>query len=148
MLVIHRRGSYRGGDGMGRYYHGSGMFGEIARALFPDGVKKALSSGAGAAIAHKVVDAVVNGASSAPKQVADTIVKEVASAIAGKTSSKAVNTAIDSIVDKVKSKKRSYPVVQQPHHSEAARSTTAAPPVKRKKINIDSVIDGSGIIYD
>ena len=131
---------------MGRYYHGSGMFGEIARALFPDGIKKALSSGAGSAIAHKVVDAVVNGASSTPKQVADAIVKEVVSAVAGKASAKAVNTAIDSIVNKVKSKKRPHPVVQQPHHSEAR--STAVPPVKRKKINIDSVIDGSGIVYD
>ena len=90
MLIIHRRGSSRGGMGM-YYYHGSGMFGEIGRKLF----SKAISSGTNSAIAHKVTDAVVNGAtSSTSKKVADAIIKEVVSA-AGKASVNAVNTAID-----------------------------------------------------
>ena len=144
MLVIHRRGSCCGG--MERYYHGSGMFGEIGRKLFSSGIQKAISSGTSSAIAHKVADAVVNGAtSSTSKKVADAIIKEVVSA-AGKASANAVNTAIDSVVNKVKKKKRSYPVVQQPHSE--AYSIVVPSPLKRKKIDIDSLIDGSGIVYD
>ena len=145
MLVIRRRGSDCRG-GMERYYHGSGMFGEIGRKLFSSGIGKAINSGTSSAIAHKVADAVVNGASSTSKKVADAIIKEAASA-AGKASANAVNTAIDSIVNKVV-KKRPHPVQQS--HSEAAWDIIAAPsPLKRKKIDIiDSLIDGSGIIYD
>ena len=144
MLVIHRRGSCRAG--MGRYYHGSGMFAEIGRKLFSGGIKKAISSGTSSAIAHKLADAVVNGAtSSTSKKITDAIIKEGVSA-AGKASANVVNTAIDSIVNKVKKKKRPHPVVQQ-HHSEAC-SIVASTPLKRKKIHIDSLIDGSGIVYD
>ena len=70
---------------MGRYYyHGSGMFGELDRKLFSSGITKAISSSTSSVIAHKVADAVVNGAtSSTSKHVADNIINEVASA-AGK----------------------------------------------------------------
>ena len=147
MLVIHRGGSGCRGGGMGRYYHGSGMFGEIGRKLFSSGIGKAINSGASSAIAHKVADAVVNGATSTSKKVADAIIKEAVSA-AGKASANAVNTAIDSVVNKVV-KTRPHPVHQS--HPEAAwDNIVAAPsPLKRKKIDIiDSLIDGSGIIYD
>ena len=132
MLIIHRRDGCCGG--MGRY-HGSGMVDKIARTLFSSGIKKAISSGTSSAIAHKVADAVVNGATSTSKKVADAIVK--------KTVSAAVNTAIDSLVNKVKKKKR-------PHHQHMpeAWSIAVPSPLKRKKIDIDSVIDGSGIVYD
>ena len=138
MLVIHRRGSSLGG--MGRYYRGSGMFDTIARKLFSSGIKKVISNGTSSAIAHKVADAVVNGAtSSTSKKVADAIVKEVTSA-AGKASSSVVKSAIDSLVNKVRGAKR--PVAKSPI------ITHQQPSSKRKKINIDSLIDGSGIIYD
>ena len=127
MLVIHRSG---GGGGMGRYYHGSGMIEEIGRKLFSSGLKKVISSGTTSAIAHKVVDAVVNGAASeTSKKVASAIAKEVVSA-AGKASANAV---FDSIANKKKRSADAYSVV----------------PLKRKKIiDIDSLIDGSGIVYD
>ena len=112
------------------------MFDEIARTLFSSGIKKAISSGTSSAIAHKVVDAVVNGATSTSKRLADAIIKEAVST-AGKVSTNAVNAVIDSVVNKVK--KRPYPV-QQPH--------SEATPLKRNKIDIDSLIDGSGIVYD
>ena len=145
MLVIHRRGSCRAG--MGRYYHGSGMFAEIGRKLFSGGIKKAISSGTSSAIAHKLADAVVNGVtSSTSKKVADAIIKEGISA-AGKASANVVNTAIDSIVNKVKKKKRPHPVEQQHHYSEGYNIVSPTP-LKRKKIHIDSLIDGSGIVYD
>ena len=50
---------------MGRYYYrGSGTFDAIARKLFSSGIKKVISSGTSSAIAHKVADVVVNGATS------------------------------------------------------------------------------------
>ena len=138
MLVIHRRGSSLGG--MGRYYRGSGMFDAIARKLLSSGIQKVISNGASSAIAHKIADAVVNGAtSSTSKKVVDAIVKEATSA-AGKASASTVKTAIDSLVKKVKGTKR--PVAESPI------TAHQQPPSKRKKINIDSLIDGSGIIYD
>ena len=131
MLVIHRRG--RGG--MGRYYHGSGMLGELGRQLFSSGIKKVISSGTSSAIAHKVADAVVNGATSTTtKKVADAIVKEAVSA-AGKASANAVNSVIDSVAKKVRNKKRL-------HYPEEPVS------FKKNKIDIDSLFDGSGIVYD
>ena len=120
MLVIHR-----GHGGMGRYYRGSGMLNDIGQKLFPDGIKKVISSDTGSSIAHKVADAVVNGAANA-------IIKEAVSGNVGK----AVNTVVDSVVNTVKKKKRTYP-----SHSEGV-------PLKRTKIDIDSLIDGSGIVYD
>ena len=140
MLVIHRRGS--GHSGMGRYYHGSGIFAEIGRTLFSSGINKTISSGTSSAIAHKLVDAVVNGATSATsKKVVDAVIKEGVST-AGKASANVVNTAIDSIVNKMKKKR------PQQHHSEEDYSIVAPSPVKRKEIDIDSLIDGSGIVYD
>jgi len=144
MLIIHRSG----GGHRYRYYRGSGIFGTIARQLFSSGIKKAISSGARSAVAHKVADVVVNGATSASKQVANAIVKEAASA-AGKASASAVNTAINSVVSKIKRKnKRTSPppstvtLIEQPY-------ITIPPPVKRqRRVNIDSVIDGSGIVLD
>ena len=139
MLVIQRRGSSSGG-GMRRYYRGSGMFDAIAQRLLSSGIKKVISNGTSSAIAHKIADAVVNGAtSSTSKKVADAIVKEATSA-AGKASASAVKTAIDSVVNKVKGVKG--PAV------ESSIITYHQPSSKRKKINIDSLIDGSGIIYD
>ena len=117
------------------------MFVAIAQRLLSSGIKKVISNGTSSAIAHKVVDAVVNGAtSSTSKKVADTIVKEATSA-AGKASASTVKTAIDSLVKKVKGTKR--PVAEAP-----ITVYQQPPPSKRKKINIDSLIDGSGIIYD
>ena len=134
MLLIQRNGCGGGGvlfhGGMRRYYRGSGMIADIGRKLFSSGIKKALSSGTTSAIAHKVVDAVVNGAASeTSKKVVNAIAKEVISA-AGKASANAV---FDSIANK--KKKRSA-------------DTYTAVPSKRKKNDIDSLIDGSGIVYD
>ena len=65
MLVIRVRGSCAGV--LGRYY-GSGMFDATGRQLFSSGFKKAISSGMNSAIAHKVADDVVNGATSASQK--------------------------------------------------------------------------------
>ena len=137
MLVIRRRGSSLGG--MGRYYRGSGMLDAIARKLFSSGIKKVISSGTSSVIAHKVADAVVNGATSTSKKVADAIAKEATSASVG-----AVKTAIDSVVKNVRGTKRP----SNPAASTEPSIIVQPPLSKRKKIDIDSLIDGSGIVYD
>ena len=122
MLVIHRNGR--------RNHKGSGMFSAIAKKLLSGGVS-AISRGASSAMMHKVGDAVVKGAATTSKRVADAVIQEAANT-AGKATARAVNATIDSFVDRV-------------------RKRPAPPPepivVKRRKI-IDSVIDGSGIVYD
>jgi hypothetical protein len=147
MLVIHRRSGSCYDGGMKRY--GSGVLSDVARSLFSSGVKKAISSRTSSAIAHKVADAVVNGASFASKKVADAVVKEAVST-AGRLSTNAVNTAIDSIAKKVKSKKRSHSPNHHHHHQQQQQQQPYinSPALKRKKIDIDSLIDGSGIVYD
>ena len=136
MLVIHRRGSSLGG--MGRYYQGSGVFDAITRKLFSSGIKMFISNGTSSAIAHNVADVVVNGATSTSKKVADAIVKEATSA-AGKASASAVKTAIVSVVNKVKGVKRSAAESSIAVHQQPSLA-------KKKRINIDSLIDGSGIV--
>ena len=82
----------------------------------------------------------VNGATSTSKKVAD----------ATSTSASAVKTAIDSVVKKVRGTKRliqSIPAAAA-EPSIVVQPPPPPPPLKRTKINIDSLIDGSGIIYD
>ena len=130
MLVIAPRGG-----GTRRYcYGGSGIFDTISRKMMASGFKKAISSGAKSAIAQKVADAVVNGATSATQKAVEGAVKE------------AINTVKPYVKDslqKLVSRKR-------PHNT----TTTITPPpysgynVKKSKININSLIDGSGIVLD
>ena len=124
LLIINNHRGHGNVGGLGRYYRGSGMFGAIARKLFSGGVRKAISSGASSALVHKVADTVVNGA--VKKKVADAIGKEVASA-AGKASAH--------LIKKVVTKKRP-----------AEPCAIELSPTKKSKIN--SIIDGSGIVYD
>ena len=88
MLVIRARGSCAGGL---RRYSGSGMFDAIGRKLFSSGFTKVISSGVNSAIAHKVVDVVVNGATSASQKV-------------GKASAgqKAVESAVNNAINSTK----------------------------------------------
>ena len=113
------------------------MFDAFTRKLFSSGIKKVISSGTSSAIAHQVADAVVNGATSTSKNVANAIAKELTS-----TSASAVKTAIV----KVRGTKR----LQSIPAAAAEPSIVVQPPLplKRTKINIDSLIDGSGIVYD
>ena len=123
MLVI----SPRGDGGMGRYYGGSGVFDGISRKMFSSGIRKAISSGAKSAIAHKVADAVVNGAASATQKAAESAANE------------AIGAVTSSVKKLVTGQKRSPPPVE-----------LVVPIVlpKRKKKNIDNIIDGSGIVLD
>ena len=142
MLVIKPR---CGAHGMGRYIaattaDGSGIFDSITRKMFATGLKKAISTGANSVIAHKISDAVVNGATSASKKAVESAVNE------------AVNTVKPIVKESLKK------LVGQKRHHHTSSPSAAIPVVleeiattiKKKKPNIDinSLIDGSGIVFD
>ena len=110
------------------------MLGAIARKLFSGGVRKAISSGVSSDMVHKVADTVVNGA--VKKKVADAIGKEVASA-AGKASAHLIDSAIKKVVKKKNNK--------SPAQEACA---IELPPTTAKKVKINNIVDGSGIVYD
>ena len=107
MLVVKPRGGHR--------YGGSSIFDAISRRMVSSDFKKAISDGAKSAIAQKVADAVVTGATSATQ--------------------KAVEGAANEAINKVKVLGSSPP----PQEEETSPA---------KKINISSLIDGSGIVFD
>ena len=122
MLVIKSRG------GKKRYvYGGSGMFSSIAKKLF----SKAINSAAKRGLAQKVVNAVVNGATNATQKAAENVVKE------------AYNVAGPHLKKLIK---------------RSSRGKNESGAAKKRKLNINSVIegdidinkiiDGSGIVFD
>ena len=138
MLVIKSRGR-----GMRRYcYGGSGVFDTIGRKMFSSGLKTAISSSAKSAIAQKIADAVVNGATSATQKAAETAVNEVINT---------VTPYVKKSVKKLAGKKRPLNLVGQ--HIEAKIPKAAKTAVKHivskiPQIDINSLIDGSGIVLD
>ena len=131
MLVINES---RGGGMCG--YAGSGMFDTLGRKLFSSGLKRIISSGASSAIAHKVADAVVNGAKSATRKAAEFAAKEAISA---------VTPYVKDTVKKIVGLKRSLvPVATDPPPLHQVDSIN----LKKARLDINSLIDGSGIILD
>ena len=120
MLVIRSRGGRSCDSGLGRY-SGSGMLDAVSRQLFSSGFKRAISSGVNSALAHKVVGAVVNGATSTSQKVRKAV-------------ESVVNNAIDSTEKWIVRKKRSLadPIIVP----------------QKRKLDIDSLIEGSGIVLD
>ena len=139
MLVIKPRG---GNSGMGRFNAaGSGIFDSISRKMFASGLKKAISTGARSVVAQKVADAVVNGATSASQKAAESIVNE------------AINTVKPIVKDSLKKlvtgQKRSAAVAALPL-SIIPTTLPESVVIKKKKpdIDINSLINGSGIVFD
>ena len=137
MLVIKSRG---GDSGLQRFNAaGSGIFDSITRKMFASGLKKAISTVANSVIAHKVADAVVNGATSASQKAAESVVNE------------AVNTVKPIIKNSLKKL-----IVGQKRSSPAVVPVTTIPTlldesvVKKRKTDIDinSLINGAGIVFD
>ena len=112
------------------------MLDAVGRKLFSSGFKRAISSGVNSALAHKVADAVVNGATSTSQKVGKAVVKGATSA-GKKAAESVVNNAIDSTKKWIMGKKRSIQSVADP----------IIVPQKRK-LDIDSLTDGSGIVLD
>ena len=115
------------GDGRRQCCYGeSGIFDAISRKMLASGFKKAIITGARSAIAQKVADAVVNGATSATQKAEGAVNEAITT----------TTPYVKESVQKLVSRKRPY-----------AGSTTTIPrgyDVKRPKIN--SLIDGSGIV--
>ena len=88
------------------------------------------------ALAHKVADAVMNGITSTSRKVGKAVGKGATSA-GQKAAESVVNNAIDSTKKWIVGKKR-------------AIQTLADPIIlpQKRKLNIDSLIDGSGIVLD
>ena len=105
MLVIRSRGGGSCDSGLGRY-SGSGMLDAVGRQLFSSGIRRAISSGVDSALAHKVVDVVVNGVTSTSQKVGKAVVKGATSA-GHKAAESVVNNAIDSTKKWIVGKKRS-----------------------------------------
>ena len=53
----------------------------ITRKMFATGLKKAISTGANSVIAHKISDAVVNGATSASQKAVESVVNEAVNTV-------------------------------------------------------------------
>ena len=111
----------RGGGKKQYRYGGSGIFDSLTRKLFSSGMKNVINTAAKSAITQKVANAVVNGAAS--------------------TAENAVKKALNSTINRIKQgRKRSPPIIiegEQPQQE-----------VKKAKVDINSLINGSGIVLD
>ena len=108
------------------------MLDAVGRQLFSIGFKRNIS-GVNSALAHKVVDAVVNGATLTSQKVGKAVVKGATSA-GQKAVESVVNNTIDSTKKWIDGKKRSLadPIIVP----------------QKRKLYIDSLIDCSGIVLD
>ena len=112
------------------------MLDAVGRKLFSSGFKRAISSGVNSAIAHIVADSGANGATSISQKVGNAAVKGATSAVQ-KAAESVVNNPIDSTKKWIVGKKRSIQSLVDP----------IIVPQKRK-LDIDSLIDGSSIVLD
>ena len=119
LIINSRQGATAGGL---RRYNGSGIFSSIGRKLFSSGMKKALLGKATENLSQKVADLVVDGAQAVGKKLGKTVGKKLGS-VARKRLSPSLTVAVEG-------------------------ETSTPPPAKRSKVDIDRLIDGSGIVLD
>ena len=111
---------------------------ECSMLSVDSGFTKAISSSVNSSLAHKVVDAVVKRSTATLRKVGKAVVKGATSA-GQKAVESVVNNAIDSTKKWIVGKKRSI----QPS---SVTDPIIAP--QKRKLDIDSLIDGSGIVLD
>ena len=122
-LVIHTR---QGAAASGlRRYRGAGIFGSIGRKLFSSGLKKAINIATNANLPQKIANVVVNGAQSAGEKLGKTAGEKI-----GKVASEKLTSRI---------KKRPAPALLE---EEVPQS------IKYSKVDIDRLVNGSGIIIE
>ena len=126
LVIQNRYGRAAGGL---RRYNGSGIFSSIGRKLFSSGLKKVINVAAKANLPQKIANVVVNGAQSAGQKLGTTVGEKI-----GKVAGEKV---VDSVKKTLK-RKLTPPAEQQ----------VVAPPSKKAKIDIDQLINGSGIVFD
>ena len=133
MLVIKKRGAMR------RYrYGGSGILDTVIQKIFSSGMKSAINRGVNSAVAHKVANVVVNGATLAAKKTVNAAVNG-ATLATQKAAEKAANEVFNTVVK---------PYVKEKLSGKKRAATTTIVPSPAKRININSLIDGSGIVLD
>ena len=133
MLVLKKRGAMR------RYrFGGSGILDGFIQNMFSSGIKSAINRGINSAVAHKVANAVVNGATLAAKKTANAAVNG-ATLATQKAAEKATHEVFNTVVK---------PYVKEKLSGKKRAATTAITQSPAKRININSLIDGSGIVFD
>ena len=142
------------GGGPRRYrYGGSGILDGLIHKLFSSSVKSVINRGVNSVVAHKLANTVVNGATTAAKKTANAALNGATQATQ-RAAERAVNEAINTVtpyvkkklvgvVQKTKKKKKTKKVAGK---RPAAAAITSPPAAKR--LNINSLIDGSGIVLD
>ena len=121
-LVIHNR---QGATASGlRRYRGEGIFSSIGRKLFSSGLKKVINVASKANLPQKIADVVVNGAKSGGEKLGTLAGKKLTQTILKKTK-----------------RKRPLPIDPLIEEEESRNS-------KHSKLDIDRLINGSGIIIE
>ena len=114
--------SSRGGGKRQYQYGGSGIFDSLTRKLFSSGMKNVINTAAKSAITQKVANAIVNGATSEAE--------------------KAVKEAVDSTINRIRQGRKrniiTVPTAIEGEHQED----------KKARVDINSLINGSGIVLD
>ena len=133
LVIRNRLGTTAGGL---RRYNGSGMFSSIGRKLFSSGLKTVINAATKANLPQKLADVVVNGAQSAGERLGK-VAGEKVGKFAGKKLEKVGKTKLGAVVQRgIKRKLGEYQNRQQ----EVV--------VKQPKVDINHLIDGSGIVFD
>ena len=126
LVIRNRYGSAAGGL---HRYKGSGIFSSIGRKLFSSGLKKVINVATKTNLPQKIANSVVNGAQS----VGENFGKAVSEKLGQVAGEKVVNT-----VKKTLKRKLTPPEEQQ----------IVAPPPKQARIDVNRLINGSGIVWD
>jgi len=107
-----------------RRYRGEGIFSSIGRKLFSSGLKKVINVATKANLPQKIANVVVNGAQSGGEKL-------------GKLAGEKLTRVI---LKKTKKRKKATPVI--PQIEEVSQIS------KHPKLDIDRLINGSGIIFE
>ena len=121
-LVIHNR---QGATTSGlRRYRGEGIFSSIGRKLFSSGLKKVITVASNVNLPQKIADVVVNGAKTGGEKLGTLAGEKLTQTILRK-----------------KGKRKRSPPIDRSLEKESRNN-------KKKKLDIDRLINGSGIIIE
>ena len=104
------------------FYTGGGVFSDLTRKFFSKGIKDVINTAAKSAIAQKVTNAVVSGATTEAEKV--------------------LKNAVSDTVNHLKSKRKNPTAVTSAAVSDLVSAR------KKTKINISNLINGPGIVLD
>ena len=151
LVIRNRYGSAAGGL---HRYNGSGMFSSIGRKLFSSGLKKVINVATKANLPQKIANVVVNGAQSAGQKFGKTVGEKLGK-VAGE---KVANTLKKTLKRKLTPSDEQHVVAPPPKQAKKEtlkRKLTppeehqiVAPPSKHAKIDVNHLINGSGIVFD